>query len=81
MLLNNVLMLVTDLHLIEPYSREYFAWCFGGVLTGAGIATFPLITNVHFWSQHTNTGANQGKFGGLSNITPGIFFVALAFIL
>jgi hypothetical protein len=35
---------------VEDWSIKYFCWCIGGLMAGCGIAVFPMIINVFFWS-------------------------------
>ena len=53
MLLNTILALVTtdDLGDMENFSFSYFLWLIGGLGAGFGIAVFPMIVNVLFWSK------------------------------
>ena len=74
----------TFLQIVDPadvtdWSLKYLLWCFGGLLSGFGLAEFPLIINTLHWSPREKAGANQAMFAGLGNITPGIFLIAIAF--
>lgn len=66
---------------VTDWSAKYFLWCIGGLFSGTGLATFPLITNTLYWSQPKDAGKNQGIFGGLGNISPGLFLIVIVGIL
>jgi hypothetical protein len=57
-LFNTILAYITtdDLDLMENWSGTYFLWLFGGLGAGFGIATFPMIANVMFWTKEENSG-------------------------
>ena len=60
MFLNTYLAFLTadELKTVENFSSYYFYWLFGGLAAGFGIATFPLITSVMFWSKKNEIGKN-----------------------
>jgi NNP family nitrate/nitrite transporter-like MFS transporter len=65
---------------VENWSLLYFLWCLGGMMSGMGLAEFPLIINTLHWSPAEKAGTNQALFAGLGNITPGIFLVVIAIV-
>ncbi len=50
MLWNLAFILFVDPATVEDWSVKYICWCFGGLLSGFGIAYFPMTINVLFWS-------------------------------
>jgi len=58
MTLNTILAYKTldDLATMQNYTGMYFLWMLGGLLAGFGICTFPMISNVLFWSKIENAG-------------------------
>ena len=66
---------------MESFSGAYIWWLFGGLAAGFGIATFPMITSVMFWSDKENIGHNQALFGGFRNITAGIFALLMSVVI
>jgi len=46
-----------DLETMEDFSGLWFMWFLGGAFAGFGIATFPMIINVLFWSKISEAGS------------------------
>ena len=59
----------------------YFCWLTGGILNGFGVALSPMSINVMFWSKKEESGYNQAIFGGLGNLTVGIFALMMPFAI
>jgi len=83
MFLNTILAYATldDLATMENFSGLYFLWLIGGLGAGFGIATFPMIVNVMFWSRQKEIGFSQAVFGGLGNCTAGTFALLMPFVI
>jgi nitrate/nitrite transporter NarK len=83
MLLNTVLAYTTidDLETMENFSGTYFLWLIGGLGAGFGIAVFPMIINVLFWTKQKEIGFSQAVFGGLGNCTAGIFALLMPIVI
>ena len=83
MLLNTILAYSTidDLEETVNFSGIYFLWLLGGLLAGFGIAVFPMIINVMFWSRQKEIGFSQAIFGGLGNCTAGAFALIMPFVM
>ena len=47
-----------ELETMQSFSGSYIWWLFGGLAAGFGIATFPMITSVMFWSNVEDIGHN-----------------------
>ncbi len=55
---------------------------FLGLLSGCGIATFaPGISQVSYWFPQRRQGAALGTYAGVGNLAPGLFSLALPFVL
>jgi len=58
MLLNTILAVwwMEDLETMQNFNGFYEWWLLGGLLAGCGIAVFPMIINVMFWSRKEEIG-------------------------
>jgi len=83
MLLNTILAFAAEDNLgdMENFSGLYFLWLIGGLGAGCGIATFPMIVNVMFWTKQKEIGFSQAVFGGLGNCTAGIFALLMPIVM
>ena len=66
---------------MENFSSLYMWWLFGGLAAGFGIATFPMIYSVVFWSKRKNIGHNMAMFGGFGNLTAGVFSLLMTVVM
>ncbi|MCP3685520.1 MAG: MFS transporter [bacterium] len=81
MALNTYLAFTVTLKTMEGWGADYILWCFGGLLSGCGVATFPMIINVLFWSEKKVVGHRQALYGGIGNAFPGTFALCLPFVI
>ncbi len=58
MLIMTVLAFASDIAEMSPSAAPYYFWCLGGLLAGMGVATFPMIINVLYWSTNAKAGTN-----------------------
>ena len=72
---------IDELATMKSFSGSYIWWLFGGLAAGFGIATFPMITSVMFWSNKDNLGHNQALFGGFGNVTAGTFALLMSVVI
>ncbi len=83
MLLNTILAYTTidDVPTTENFTGVYFLWLLGGLGAGFGIATFPMIVNVMFWSRQKEIGFSQAVYLGLGNCPFIVFALLLPFVI
>jgi len=63
------------------FKKNYLGLIIGGLIAGAGIAVFPMISNVVFWNKENNSGWMQNIFGGVGNFFPGVFQIVIPILV
>ena len=52
-----------------------------GLAAGLGIATQPMISSLVLWSRRKNIGHNLAMFGGIGNLSAGVFTLLMTAVI
>lgn len=78
---SNIIVGVIDFADVTTKLWSYYCLLISAILAGFGIAIFPMIISVLFWSDKFSSGYNQSIYAGLGNLSPGVFAILMPLII